>query len=69
LGRADAEITTVLDVAHLVPVRERAMAEHRSQVPPYTGMPEDLRAAFLTTDRLVRRQPPWPGGEPERSLF
>lgn len=69
LGRADDEITTVLDVAHLVPVRERAMAEHRSQVPPYTGMPEDLRAAFLTTDRLVRRQPPWPGGEPERSLF
>jgi hypothetical protein len=32
-------------------------------------MPEDLVDAYLSTDRLVRVQPPWPGGEQERSLL
>jgi LmbE family N-acetylglucosaminyl deacetylase len=69
LGRLDEQVSTVLDVSALQPLRERAIALHRSQTPPYDGMPEDLRAEFLRTDRLVRLQPPWPGGEPERSLF
>ncbi|HET6877551.1 MAG TPA: PIG-L deacetylase family protein [Jatrophihabitans sp.] len=68
-GRPGHHITTVLDVAHLRSTRERAMAMHRSQTSPYAGMPEDLRAAFLETDRLVRLQPPWPGGQLERTLF
>lgn len=68
-GRPDSHITTVLDVAHLRATRERAIAMHRSQTSPYEGMPEDLRAAFLETDRLVRLQPPWPGGAVERGLF
>lgn len=68
LGRPDEEITTVLDVAHLRDVRERAIALHRSQASPYDGLPADLRSAFLDTDRLVRLQPPWTGGPVERSL-
>jgi LmbE family N-acetylglucosaminyl deacetylase len=69
LGRPEEQITTVLDVAHLVPVRERAIALHASQVAPYEGMPADLRTEFLATDRLVRLQPPWTGGELEHSLW
>lgn len=68
-GRPDSHITTVLDVAHLRTKREQAMAMHRSQTSPFEGMPEPLRNAFLDTDRLVRLQPPWPGGPVERVLF
>jgi LmbE family N-acetylglucosaminyl deacetylase len=69
LGRPDDEITTLLDSAHLRARREAAIALHRSQVSPFEGMPEDLLSAFLDTDRLVRLQPPWAGGEPERDIF
>jgi LmbE family N-acetylglucosaminyl deacetylase len=69
LGRPEADITTVIDVAHLRPARERAIAMHATQVAPYEGMPEELRAEFLETDRLVRLLPPWDGGPVERSLF
>jgi LmbE family N-acetylglucosaminyl deacetylase len=69
LGRPDAQITTVLDVAHLQPLREQAIARHRSQTSPYEGMPADLRAEFLRTDRLVRLQPEWSGGPVDHTLF
>jgi N-acetyl-1-D-myo-inositol-2-amino-2-deoxy-alpha-D-glucopyranoside deacetylase len=57
LGRPDDQITTVIDVAHLEPVRERAISMHRSQVAPFDGMSAELRSAFLRTDRLIRLQP------------
>jgi LmbE family N-acetylglucosaminyl deacetylase len=69
LGRTGEQITAVLDVAHLQPLRERAMAVHRSQTSPYHGMPPALREGFLRTDRLVRLHPAWPGGEPEHDIF
>jgi hypothetical protein len=50
-------------------VRERAIALHRSQVAPSEGLPDDLLADFLDIDRLVRINPPWPGGPVETSLF
>lgn len=68
LGRPEEQITTVLDVAHVLPTRERAMAMHRSQTPPYAGMPSELRDEFLRTDRLVRLHPAWDGGI-EHTLF
>jgi LmbE family N-acetylglucosaminyl deacetylase len=68
-GCPDEQITTVVDVAHLLPLRIAAMALHRSQASPYDGLPEDLVHAFLATDRLVRARPPWTGGERERALF
>lgn len=68
LGRPTEQITTVLDVAHVREVRERAIAVHASQTSPYEGMPADLRDEFLQTDRLVRLQPA-PTGGLERSLF
>jgi LmbE family N-acetylglucosaminyl deacetylase len=69
VGRTDEDITTFLDVKHLRDVRLRAAALHRSQVFPFANMPDDLLSEFLDTDRLVRMQPPWTGGDPERSLF
>ena len=69
LGRPDGEITTVLDVADLQPLREQAIALHASQTSPYDGMPADLRDDFLRTDRLVRLHPTWTGGAIETSLF
>jgi LmbE family N-acetylglucosaminyl deacetylase len=69
MGRPDDQITTVLDVIRQRAQRERASTLHRSQVPPFEGMPDDVRSDFLNTDRLVRVQPPWSGGAPERALF
>ena len=68
MGRPDEDITTVLDVADLVPLRWEAIRAHRSQHSPFEVMPEALRDAFLGVDRLVRVSPPWPGGPPEHEL-
>ena len=58
LGRADEEVTDVLDGSDVLAQREAAMAEHRSQASPFDGLSEDLRAAFLTRDSLVRVEIP-----------
>lgn len=68
-GRPEGDITTVLDVSSVREVRERAMALHASQVLPFDGMPDELRNEFLDTDRLIRLQPPWDGGEVERAIW
>lgn len=54
LGRRDAEVTDVLDVASVLDRREAAIAEHRSQTSPFDGLSAGLRRAFLTEDHLVR---------------
>jgi LmbE family N-acetylglucosaminyl deacetylase len=69
LGRPDEQISTVLDVADLQPLREEAIARHASQTSPYDGMPAELRDDFLRTDRLVRLYPTWTGGAVETTLF
>jgi LmbE family N-acetylglucosaminyl deacetylase len=67
LGRADAEITDVLDGTAVLDRREAAMAEHRSQASPFDGLSDDLRRAFLTVDHLVRVRPAVAHVEPNRS--
>lgn len=69
LGRPEEQISTVLDVADLQPLREQAIARHASQTSPYDGMPTDLRDDFLRTDRLVRLHPAWTGAAVETSIF
>src|SRR5206468_6310378 len=69
LGRPDEQITTVLDVADLQPLREQAIAQHVSQTSPYDGMPAELRDDFLRTDRLVRLHPVWTGGAVQTTIF
>ncbi len=69
LGTPDEQITTVIDAARHLPVRERAIALHASQTSPFEGLPADLRRAFLADVHLRRVMPVWAGGEPETSLF
>ena len=69
LGTPTEDVTTVIDTADLLSVREEAIALHRSQTSPYEVMPPDLREAFLTAERLRRVRPPWDGGEPETAVF
>jgi LmbE family N-acetylglucosaminyl deacetylase len=68
LGRPLEEITTVLDTSDVLELRTRASELHRSQKTPFDDMSEQLRDEFLTQDHLARLQPPWSGGEVERSL-
>lgn len=69
LGTPDDEITTVVDTAGQLAMRERAIAAHASQVSPFEALPDDLRHAFLTADRLQRVRPPWPGGDVETEFL
>ena len=69
LGTPEDEVTTILDLREQLDLRERAMAHHRSQTPPYDVMPPDLRHDFLATDRLRRLRPPWDGGPVETEVF
>ena len=59
----------MVDVRSVRDVRERAIALHRSQVPPMEDMPADMQTDFLEVTRLVRINPPWAGGPVETSLF
>jgi LmbE family N-acetylglucosaminyl deacetylase len=67
-GCPDELITTVVDVADLLPLRLEAISRHRSQASPYDDLPAELQAAFLATDRLIRARPPWIEGPLESEL-
>src|SRR5262249_8319000 len=59
----------VLDVGRHMALRRQAIRLHASQRSPYEEMPADLVDAFLRYDRLVRVEPPWPGGAPETAIL
>ncbi len=65
LGTPDEDVTTLVDVADLLELRWAAIRAHASQVPPFDAMDEALQREFLAVDRLLRLQPPWPGGPVE----
>jgi LmbE family N-acetylglucosaminyl deacetylase len=69
LGRPDAEITTVVDVTHVVQERRAAIAAHRTQTSPFDGLSSELGDQFLARDCLVRAVPPWNDGPLETTLF
>jgi len=52
LGTPDEKVTTRIDTGEFYDRRWEAIALHRSQVSPYEALPEDLKRAFLTTERL-----------------
>ena len=58
-GTPDDEISTIVDVADHVGLRWRAIRAHSSQAPPYDTMTSQLQRRFLTTDHLLRVEPPW----------
>jgi LmbE family N-acetylglucosaminyl deacetylase len=69
IGRPDADITTVLDVADVIDTRRAAIAEHRTQHGPFAGLAPDLELRILNEVHLVRAHPPWDGGPVETSLW
>jgi LmbE family N-acetylglucosaminyl deacetylase len=69
LGRPDAEITTVLDTCDTSERTRAAIAEHRTQQTPYTGLSDELMNRLLCSVELVRVVPPWTGGPVEHELF
>jgi LmbE family N-acetylglucosaminyl deacetylase len=69
LGRRDDEITTVVDVAHVMDTRRAAVAEHRTQLSPFTGLSPELEHRILASDFFLRAVPPWTGGPTESDLF
>lgn len=69
LGTPPEDVTTVIDTTDLLDRRNQAIALHRSQTSPYEVMPDDLRAAFLTAERLRRVRPGWEGGDVETEVF
>jgi LmbE family N-acetylglucosaminyl deacetylase len=69
LGAPLERITTIVDVAHVLDVRRKAIAEHRTQLSPFTGITAALERRLLTRDHLIRVVPPWDGGPIETSLF
>ena len=69
LGTPDDQITTVIDTVEHLGRREQAIATHRSQTSPYEVMPADLRADFLSSERLRRIHPAWDGGPIETAIF
>ena len=54
LGTPDDELTDRIDTTALLDERWRAIRTHRSQTSPFEGLPDDLAAAFLCTEHLVR---------------
>lgn len=77
LGTPDEDITLVVDVEALLPVRWAAIRAHASQASPYDDLAPELQHEFLAADRLrlVRgRDPRSPGfhavdAHPEGSLL
>jgi LmbE family N-acetylglucosaminyl deacetylase len=69
MGRPPEDVTTTIDGSRHLDLRRRASEAHASQVPPFEAMPVELADAFLTTDHLVRVQPPWDGGAHEVELL
>ncbi len=61
VGTPDEEITTVVDVSRYSAQKERAAACHRTQIggdDPFGWIPEAVKTRFLSSEHLVRAQPP-----------
>lgn len=74
-GMPDELVTTVLDVKAHGPAKERAAAQHRTQISggkdPFDWLPDKLKEAFLSTEYLMRVHPEVAtnGGPMESDLF
>ena len=74
MGTPDEEITTEVDVAAYSGHKERAARCHRTQVDgddPFGWLPDGIRTRWLSTEYLVRAEPPFSAGRDdiERDVF
>ena len=64
-GVPDEELTTVLDVGAYAEIKERAARCHRTQIEGdqfFPWLPPALRQRFLSTEYLIRAEPPFSHG-------
>ena len=62
MGVPDDQITTVVDVSQYSKHKEQAALCHRTQIQgddPFSWIPEAVRTLFLSTEHLVRAEPPF----------
>ena len=62
MGVPDEEITTLVDVAKYADQKARAAQCHRTQVggdDVFAWIPESVRTRFLSTEHLIRAEPPF----------
>ena len=62
MGVPDEQITTVVDVSRYSKQKEQAALCHRTQIQgddPFSWIPESVRTQFLSTEHLVRAEPPF----------
>jgi LmbE family N-acetylglucosaminyl deacetylase len=69
LGRSLSDVTTVVDVEHVIDARRAAIAEHRTQTSPFTGVSDKLAQQLLARDYFIRIVPAWEGGPVETTLL
>lgn len=69
LGRADADVTTVLDGQAVLDRVWRAIESHRTQTTPYEGISAELADRFVRYDHLIRRRPAWVLGTPREEAL
>ena len=65
IGVPDEEVTTLIDVSAHAEAKERAALCHRSQIGIqgfFPWMPSELKDRFLSTEHLIRVEPPIPTG-------
>jgi len=68
-GTPDENVTTVIDTATYLPMRDRAIAAHATQTSPFDALPDELRRKFLSKEHLQRIRPPWTGGPIETDVL
>ena len=68
MGRADADITTIVDGQRVLDQVWQAIGRHVTQTSPYEGVSPALVEKFVRFDHLIRQVPAWRGGSQETAL-
>lgn len=71
-GTPNDELTAIINVAELAPLKKAALAAHRSQITPdffYLSIPDDVFGRAQDEEFFMRSIPPAAAGEHESDLF
>lgn len=71
-GVPEAELSTIIDIADVAPLKKRALAVHRTQIRPdffYLNLPDDVISRIGGKEYFDRISPPKRSGEREDDLF
>jgi N-acetyl-1-D-myo-inositol-2-amino-2-deoxy-alpha-D-glucopyranoside deacetylase len=71
-GVPESELSTVIDIADVAPLKKEALAVHRTQIRPdffYLKLPDDMFRGIAGKEFFERIAPPKRPGEQENDLF